>query len=73
MAETEFDANAFDDFLRTDPSVQYVLQNAAAEKRLRERDNLPKHLDAVVVGYGEFRWIKIIDDKGTSHIEQVSP
>lgn len=71
MTKPEFDADTFDNFLRTDPSVQYVLQNAAAEKRLRERDNLPKHLNAVVVGYGGFRWIKIINDNGTSHIEQV--
>lgn len=71
MAEPEFDDKAFDNFMRTDPSVQYVLQNAAAEKRLRERDNLPKYLDAVVIQHGDFRWLKIVDENGTSHIEQV--
>lgn len=70
MAE-EFDDKAFDQFMRTDPSVQYVLQNAAAEKRLRERDNLPTNLDAVVVSHGDVRWVKIVDSNGAAHIEQV--
>lgn len=71
MTEPEFDDKAFDNFMRTDPSVQYVLQNAAAERRLRERDNLPACLDAIVVQFGDFRWVKIVDSNGISHIEQV--
>jgi hypothetical protein len=64
-------SGTIDDFLRQDPSARYVLRNVAAERRLRERDNLSKDLPAVVVHYGDFRWIKIVDSNGIAHIEQV--